>query len=138
MSTPATTGLRTISLVCLPTDDQDGAIAFYESIGFEKRTDTPFGGGRYRWIEVYPAEGTTGIALAPPPPGADGAPGEITPMQTGITLTTDDIDATHGSFTSLGLDVDAEVARMGDPIPPMFWFRDPSGHTLMVVETPGS
>jgi hypothetical protein len=29
--------------------------------------------------------------------------------------------------------VDAEVARMGDPVPPMFWFRDPSGHTLMVV-----
>jgi len=23
---------------------------------------------------------------------------------------------------------------MGDPVPPMFWFRDPSGHTLMVVE----
>jgi hypothetical protein len=23
---------------------------------------------------------------------------------------------------------------MGDPVPPMFWFRDPTGHTLMVVE----
>jgi hypothetical protein len=23
---------------------------------------------------------------------------------------------------------------MGDPIPPMFWFRDPTGHSLMVVE----
>jgi hypothetical protein len=33
-----------------------------------------------------------------------------------------------------GVDVDAEVSRMGDPVPPMFWFRDPSGHTLMVVE----
>ena len=43
------------------------AIDFYESIGFEKRTDIPFGGG-YRWVEVYPPEGTTGIALAPPPP----------------------------------------------------------------------
>ena len=35
-----------------------------------------------------------------------------------------------------GVDVDAEVARMGGPVPPMFWFRDPQGHTLMVVETP--
>jgi hypothetical protein len=26
------------------------------------------------------------------------------------------------------------VSRMGDPVPPMFWFRDPTGHTLMVVE----
>jgi hypothetical protein len=24
--------------------------------------------------------------------------------------------------------------RMGEPVPPMFWFRDTSGHSLMVVE----
>jgi hypothetical protein len=35
----------------------------------------------------------------------------------------------------VGVDVAAEVSRMGDPVPPMFWFRDPTGHTLMVVET---
>ena len=128
MSTTATK-LRQISLVCVPTPDQDKAVAFYESIGFEKRIDTPFGGG-YRWIEVYPPEGTTGIALAPPPPNG----GEITGMQTGITLTTDDVDTTHAEMKSLGVDVDAEVSRMGDPVPPMFWFRDPTGHTLMVVE----
>jgi catechol 2,3-dioxygenase-like lactoylglutathione lyase family enzyme len=127
MSTTAT-GIRQISLVCVPTSDQDRAIEFYESIGFEKRRDTPFGGG-YRWVEVYLGEGSTGIALAPPPPGQ-----EVTPMQTGITLTTDDIDATHAELKSRGVDVDAEVSRMGDPVPPMFWFRDPSGHSLMVVE----
>jgi len=122
------TRIRQISLVCVPTADQDRAIAFYESIGFEKRTDEPFG-GRYRWVEVYPPEGATGIALAPPPPGQ-----EATPTQTGITLTTDDIDATHAELKARGVDVDAEVSRMGDPVPPMFWFRDPTGHTLMVVE----
>jgi predicted enzyme related to lactoylglutathione lyase len=121
------TRIRQISLVCVPTIDQDRAIEFYESIGFEKRTDTPFGGD-YRWVEVYPPEGPTGIALAPPPDG------QITPTQTGITLTTDDIDATHAEMKARGVDVDAEVTRMGDPVPPMFWFRDPSGHTLMVVE----
>ena len=129
MSTTATK-IRQISLVCVPTPEQDKAVAFYESIGFEKRTDTPFGGG-YRWIEVYPPEGTTGIALAPPPPNG----GEITGVQTGITLTTDDVDATHAEMKSRGVDVDAEVSRMGDPVPPMFWFRDPTGHTLMVVES---
>ncbi len=81
--------IRQISLVCVPTPDQDRAIKFYESVGFEKRVDEPFGGG-YRWVEVYPPEGTTGIALAPPPSGQ-----EAQPTQTGITLTTDDIDATH-------------------------------------------
>jgi catechol 2,3-dioxygenase-like lactoylglutathione lyase family enzyme len=134
MSTTSTS-IRGMSLVCLPTLDQDGAIAFYESIGFEKRTDIPFGGS-YRWVEVYPPEGTTGIALAPPPPAADGSPGEIVPMQTGITLTTDDIDKAHAELVSSDADVDAEVSRMGDPVPPMFWFRDTTGHTLMVVETP--
>ena len=127
MSTTATR-IRHISLVCVPTPDQDRAIDFYESLGFEKRTDTAFGGG-YRWVEVYPPEGTTGIALAPPRPGS-----EVNPAETGITLTTDDIDATHRELKSRGVDVDAEVSRMGDPVPPMFWFRDPNGHSLMVVE----
>ena len=126
--TTTATGIRQLSLVCLPTPDQDRAVAFYESVGFEKRTDTPFGGG-YRWIEVYPPEGTTGIALAPPPPGQ-----EVKPAETGITLTTADIDATHAEMKARGVDVDAEVARMGEPVPPMFWFRDPTGHSLMVVE----
>jgi catechol 2,3-dioxygenase-like lactoylglutathione lyase family enzyme len=129
MST-TTTGIRQISLICVPTIEQDRAIEFYESLGFEKRTDTPFGGG-YRWVEVYLPEGTTGIALAPPPPGK-----EIVPAETGITLSTDDIDATHAELRSLGVDVDAEVSRMGDPIPPMFWLRDPTGHSLLVVEQP--
>jgi catechol 2,3-dioxygenase-like lactoylglutathione lyase family enzyme len=123
------TGIRTISLVCVTTPDQDRAIAFYESLGFEKRTDTGFGGG-YRWVEMYPPEGSTGIALAPPPPDS----GEVEPMITGITLASDDIDATHAELKSLGVDVDEEVSRMGDPVPPLFWFRDPTGHTLMVVE----
>jgi len=118
-----------ISLVIIPSTDQDRSIEFYvDALGFEKRTDTPFGGG-YRWVEVYPPSGTTGIALAPPRPGD-----EVTGVETGISLTTDDIDTTHDVLKSRGVDVDAEVSRMGGPVPPMFWFRDPDGHTLMIVE----
>ena len=80
-------------------------------------------------MEVYPPEGATGIALAPPRPGT-----AVTPLETGITLTAGDIDGTHAALKSRGIDVDAEVSRMGDPVPPMFWFRDPTGHSLMVVE----
>jgi predicted enzyme related to lactoylglutathione lyase len=130
MST-GTTGVRQVGLVCVPTVDQDRAVEFYESIGFEKRTDIAMGGG-YRWVEVYPPEGSVGIALAPPAPGS----GEVVPAQTGITLNTQDIDSTHQQFMALGVDVDAEISRMGDPVPPMFWFRDPSGHSLIVVEQP--
>ena len=126
--TVTATGIRQICLVCLPTPDQDRAIEFYESLGFEKRTDTPFGGDM-RWVEVFPPEGATGIALAPPRPGS-----QVAPMETGITLATDDADATLAALQERGVDVDAEVSRMGDPVPPMFWLRDPTGHSLMVVE----
>jgi catechol 2,3-dioxygenase-like lactoylglutathione lyase family enzyme len=116
-----------INLVMIPSTDQDRSVEFYEGLGFEKRTDIPFGGS-YRWVEVYPPSGTTGIALAPP------RQGDPTGVQTGISLTTDDIDATHAELKSSGVDVDAEVARMGEPVPPMFWFRDPDGNTLLIVE----
>jgi predicted enzyme related to lactoylglutathione lyase len=128
MSTTASR-LGEISLVAVPSNDVDKQIEFYESLGFEKRTDVPFG-GQYRWVEVYPPNGTTGIALAPPPPGSDAGSKE-----TGIIVTTDDIDASHAELKAKGVDVDAEVSRMGDPVPPMFWFRDTEGNSLLIVQT---
>jgi predicted enzyme related to lactoylglutathione lyase len=116
-----------IGLVIIPSTDQDRSVEFYEALGFEKRTDVAFGDA-YRWVEVYPPNGITGIALAPP------RENDPTAVQTGISLTTDDIDASHAHLQSSGVDVDAEVARMGEPVPPMFWFRDPDGNTLLVVE----
>ena len=127
MST-TTTGIDTIGLVMIPSPDQDRAIAFYESLGFEKRTDIPFG-SEYRWVEVYPPTGTTGIALAPP---RDGDPVGV---QTGISLNTADIEATYADMKAKGVDVDAEISRMGGPVPPMFWFRDSDGNTLLVVQS---
>jgi predicted enzyme related to lactoylglutathione lyase len=122
-----TSGISTIGLVIIPSTDQDKAIAFYEALGFEKRTDVPMG-GEYRWVEVYPPAGTTGIALAPP------RAEDPTAIQTGISLPTDDIEKTYAHMQSLGVDVDPEISRMGDPVPPMFWFRDADGNTLLVVE----
>lgn len=129
MSTTATR-IKQIATVCVPVTDQDRVLEFYEqALGFEKRADTPFGGS-YRWIEVAPAGAVTTIALAPPPPGVSTGG-----MSTGIALETDDIDATHAELKERGVDVDAEVSRMGDPVPPMFWLRDPEANTLMVVQT---
>jgi catechol 2,3-dioxygenase-like lactoylglutathione lyase family enzyme len=137
----ATAGLISqIQLVVIPTSDQDRSVAFYEALGFETRSDIPWGDG-YRWIEVYPPNSTTGIALVPP------GPGDATGVQTGIILNADDIDATHAQLQSIGVDVDAAVARVGtpveirigpvqmaDPVPPMFYFRDPDGNTLLIVQ----
>ena len=121
--------LGEISLIAVPSNDIDKQIEFYESLGVEKRTDVPFG-GPYRWVEVYPPNGSTGIALAPPPPG-----GEAGSKETGIIVTTDDIDASHAELKANGVDVDAEVSRMGDPVPPMFWFRDSEGNSLLIVQS---
>ena len=123
------TGIRELSLVIVPVTDQDRSIEFYVgSLGLEKRTDLPFGNGM-RWVEVYAPTGTTGIALALPPPESP-----VTPQSTGITLTTGDIDATHAELQSRGVDVDAAVAHMGGPVPPMFWLRDPDGHSLLIIQ----
>jgi catechol 2,3-dioxygenase-like lactoylglutathione lyase family enzyme len=126
-----TTRIHTIGTVVIPVADQDKMIDFYvDTLGFEKRSDIPFGNG-YRWVEVAPADRETTIALAPPP---EGVPTGNT--QTGIGLQTSDIDAVHAELKAAGADVDDEVSRQGDPVPPLFWFRDPEGNTLMVVEIP--
>lgn len=123
------TRISQIGTVVVPVSDQDRAIEFYtEALGFEKRTDVPFGNG-YRWVEVGPADAPTTIAIVPPPPGKP--TGNV---ETGIALNTDDVDTVHADLKARGVDVDEEVSRMGDPVPPMFWFRDPEGNTLLVVE----
>jgi predicted enzyme related to lactoylglutathione lyase len=117
-----------IATVIIPVADQVSAVDFYvNKLGFEKRVDVPFGNG-YRWIEVGLSNEATTIALAPPPDGTAGK------RETGISLQTDDIDAYHEDLRRAGVDVDAEVSRMGDPVPPMFWLRDPEGNTLLVVQ----
>ncbi|MFB4298800.1 VOC family protein [Actinomadura sp. NTSP31] len=130
MSDTTTTGtVRKVANVIIPVRDQDRALDFYcGTLGLDKRVDQPFGGG-YRWIEVAPAGAETPIALCPPPEGTDAGGRE-----TGIALSTADIDACHARLKAAGADVDAEVSRMGGPVPPMFWFRDPEGNTLMFVE----
>ena len=117
-----------IATVVVPVSDQDQAVTFYvDKLGLEKRVDVPFGNDQH-WIEVGPQGTETTIALAPPPQG--GATGNV---QTGISLHTDDIDGYHGELKAAGVDVDAEVSRMGGPVPPLFWLRDPEGNILMVV-----
>jgi catechol 2,3-dioxygenase-like lactoylglutathione lyase family enzyme len=120
--------INKINTVIVPVADQDAAIHFYvEKLGFQKRTDIPFGNG-YRWVEVGPGDAETTIALAPPPQDKP-----VGNRETGIGLQTDDIDAYHAELQSHGVDVDNEISRQGDPVPPLFWLRDPEGNTLMVV-----
>lgn len=126
--TESTTQVARLSTVMVPVGDQDRAIEFYlDKLGFEKRTDVPFGEGN-RWVEVAPAGAATTIALVQP------REGESVGVETRVALASGDIDADHASLGERGVDVDAEVMRMGGPVPPMFFFRDPDGNRLLIVE----
>jgi len=121
--------IHQLGRVCVTVADTDRAIDFYvETLGFEKIVDVPMGPGA-RWVEVLLPGTQTSIALAPPPEGTQAGGG-----QTGICLDTSDVDADHAALKEAGVDVDDEVTRFGGPVPPMFWFRDPDGNSLIVVE----
>ncbi|MYU12163.1 glyoxalase [Streptomyces sp. SID8361] len=125
------TRLAEVGRVAVTVADQDRALEFYVgTLGFEKRADMPYGDG-HRWIEVGPAGAPTGIALVLRREDGKGpGPG----YETGIILTSEDIDADHATLRSRGVDTDPEVQRWGAPVPPMFSFRDADGNALMVVE----
>jgi len=129
--TASSTHITSIGRVMVPVADQDGAIEFYtRKLGFELRADIPYGDGE-RWVEVGPPGGETAIALVTPRDAFQ--PGTVN----NIALATRDIDAVHAELSEAGVDTDAEVSRMGDPVPPMLWFRDPDGNQLLVVEDRG-
>jgi len=121
--------VHVVGRVCVTTADTDRAIDFYvNTLGFEKVVDVPMGPGM-RWVEVKLPGTETNIAIAPPPEGQTAGA-----SQTGICLDTTDVDADHAALKAAGADVDDEVTRYGDPVPPMFWLRDPDGNSLIVVQ----
>ena len=121
-----------VGRVCVTVADSDRAIDFYTGkLGFEKVVDEPMG-PEMRWVEVAISGGETTIALAPPPQGQ-----EAGGKETGIILDSSDVEAAHAALKKAGVDVDAEVTRYGDPVPPMFWFRDPDGNSLIIVQPSG-
>jgi catechol 2,3-dioxygenase-like lactoylglutathione lyase family enzyme len=124
--------LTQVGRVIVTVADTDRAVEFYAgTLGFEKVVDVPMGPD-LRWVEVALPRAPTTIALSPPPPGQ-----EAGGKQTGICLDTTDIEADHAALKAAGADADEEISRMGDPVPPMFWLRDPDGNSLLVVQPSG-
>jgi catechol 2,3-dioxygenase-like lactoylglutathione lyase family enzyme len=129
MQSPTT--VSNIGVAMFTIADQDAAIAYYtQTLGWELRADVAFGDeGGNRWVEVAPPGAATAIALVQP------RPSDPIGIDTHIGLFTDDIDADHAALKARGVDVDGEVSRMGGPVPPLLWFRDQDGNTLMLAET---
>jgi catechol 2,3-dioxygenase-like lactoylglutathione lyase family enzyme len=124
-----TSHITQVGTAMVPVSDQDRAIDFYtQKLGFEKRADVPFGDGN-RWVEVAPAGAATTIALVQP------REGESAGVETRIAYSSADIDADHAGLKAAGVDVDEAVMRMGDPVPPMFFFRDLDGNRFLMVQS---
>src|SRR5437764_13571205 len=114
--TETRTQIIQVGTVMVPVSNQDHALEFFlDKLGFEKRTDTPYGEGE-RWVEVAPPGAAATIALVPP------REGESTGIETRIGLTTEDAEADHAHLRARGVDADEAVMRMGDPVPAMFFF----------------
>ena len=77
---------------------------------------------------MAPAGADTAIALVEP------RPQDSVGVEVPVGLNSADVDGRPADLKAKGVDVDEEVSRMGDPVPPMFWFRDQDGNTLMVVQ----
>jgi catechol 2,3-dioxygenase-like lactoylglutathione lyase family enzyme len=130
MSTVASKlNISKVGRVCVTAADTDRALDFYVGkLGFEKVVDVPMGPGM-RWVEVQVSGAETTIAIAPPPEGKEAGGAE-----TGIILDSTNLEADHATLKAAGADVDAEITAFGDPVPPMFWVRDPDGNSLVVVQ----
>ena len=128
--TQTSTHISQVGTVMVPVSDQDQAIAFYtEKLGLELRADVPFGNGD-RWVEVAPAGAATTLALVTPRPGRTDRHRDAHRALDARTST-----PTTPTCRARGVDVDDEVMRMGDPVPPMFFLRDHEGNKLLVVQT---
>jgi catechol 2,3-dioxygenase-like lactoylglutathione lyase family enzyme len=132
--------LGPVQLVMIPSSDPDRSVEFYRSLGFEARNEQPWGDG-FRWVELYPTTGDTGLALVPP------SSSQPWPKPTAFIVHTDDVEATRKWMSTNGYEVDDAVARDGgdvpidigavhltDPFPPMFWLRDPDGNGVLVIQ----
>lgn len=127
MAQTTRTHIDRIHAVMVAVTDYDRAIDFYvNKLGFEQRTDVPYGEGE-RWIEVAPPGADTVISLCKERDSFKAG------VMTNIGFVSKDIDAAHADLKSRGVDVDPEVQRMGGPVPPLCWFRDQDRNTLMIV-----
>jgi catechol 2,3-dioxygenase-like lactoylglutathione lyase family enzyme len=132
-----------VGTVFVPVSDQARALSFYtETLGFEKRFELEYGGGKH-WIEVAPPGGAHRIALVEDSEGSPRAG-----SHTHCAFLVPDTRATHAALKARGARV-SEIATQGsqrtglfdntvvvkNPVPAQFYVHDPDGNRFLVVQT---
>ena len=117
MATTTATGIRGISLVCVPTIDQDKAIEFYVgTLGL--RQDA------HRAAEFWIGPQCYGFYKP------EWAGEEFHPSQTVLALHVDDVAASRAELEARGIGFDG--ATIDTSVCHMALFRDPDGNALML------
>jgi catechol 2,3-dioxygenase-like lactoylglutathione lyase family enzyme len=112
-----------INTVALYVANQQRTVDFYVGkLGFQVCTDAEMGPGA-RWVEVAPKGADTRFTIC------DAAHFDRTPGGSSITLTCDDVAATHAGLKAAGVAVtEPQVEAWAT----FFTVTDPDGHTFVV------
>jgi predicted enzyme related to lactoylglutathione lyase len=118
--------------------DQDEALAFFETLGFEVREDIK--NGEYRWLAVASKEQPDlAIVLAKPGYPMDEATSEhmdaavAKGMLSSLVFTTDDCFANYEELKSKGVEFTRPAGERGYGVDASF--RDPSGNEFRLLQT---
>ncbi len=110
-----------VDFICVPTQDFDAAVDFYENmLGLEKSK---------RWGDMPAHEfenGTVTIAVMQP----DGFGLDFSPHSLPIAFQVDDVEAARSELESKGVEFAADTLDSG--VCHMAYFRDPDGNALML------
>lgn len=117
--------IKSIKFVCIPTRDQERALAFYTSkLGCRILTDSPFDGTQ-RWIELGFPRAETKLVLFTTP--------NFEPMIGGfmnITFSADDVEATARDLKAQGVEFTQEPEKADWGTSAIF--KDPDGNTFVL------
>ncbi len=126
-----------VSYATLWVRDQDEALAFFETLGFEVREDVK--NGDFRWLSVA-SKSQPDLAVVLSKPGypmdddtAEHVAGAVAKgMLSTIVFTTDDCFATYEELKDKGIEFTRPAGDRGYAIDAAF--RDPSGNEFRLVQ----
>ena len=122
---------RRVALFSLLVPDYDEALAFFMSIGFERREDTDLGAGK-RWVRIAPPGAETEILLARAVDGQRDFIGKQGGGRVWLFLETEDFETDHARLKAKGVVFDG--CPRDEPYGRVVVWTDPWGNRWDLIE----